>query len=194
MKNFVIATVSVIALLGAANAAEKTSEMKEVTPAHMMGAKKEAHPMHRAHKHHKHHMRHGHMRHGHALAVYVNYPPVNVAAFSACPCEYYQGNQEHAYIYHEGYFWYPHAHAEMLVGYAPHHMHGSYWYPSRMHPHAVYIDQHNMMPHEIYPVPMGAHHGMKHHAHKHHGMKHHGMKHHAPGSEMHKQEMHPMQK
>lgn len=182
MKSFVIATVSVFALLGAANAEEKAAEMnKESKPAHTMEGKEHCPPHLKHHKHHKHHGHHGHkghMRQGHALAVYVNYPLLNVAAFSECPCEYYEGNQAHPYIWHEGYFWYPHAQADVLLGYTPHHMHGSYWYPSRVHPHTVYIDQQNMMPHEIYPVQMGSHDGAvvghkKHHRHHHKGKKHH---------------------
>lgn len=183
MKNFVIATVSAVALLGAAaHADEKSPEMKEIqNPAqekiaevqsaphvkhHKHHAHHKHHGHHKHHKHHKHHGHHGHMHQGHPLAVYVNYPLVNVAAFCARPCEYYEG---FPYVWHEGYFWYPHEHGEMFVGYTPPYVRGSYWYPSRLHPHMVYVDKHDMMPHEIYPVPMGSHEGAMHmHKHKHH--------------------------
>lgn len=186
MKNFVIATVSAVALLGSyANATTEgtTSKAKEAAPVHQkVDGKKAAHHGQHAHKHHAHkhhgHRHHAHKHDGHALAVFVNYPLVNVAAFSACPCEYYQSNKEHAYIWHEGYFWYPHSHAGMLPGYTPHQLHGSFWYPSRLHPHMVYIDRQNMMPHEVYPVQIGSQHeGGVHHHHHHKGkMKHHGKK------------------
>lgn len=220
MKNFVITTVSVFALLNVANAQEAKHEIER--PAHVEG-KEHCPPQHKHHKHHKHHGHHKHhAHHGHhaqqqrPLAVRVNFPPVNVSTFSACPCEYYQDNKDYGYIWHEGYFYYPHPHGGMLPGYTPHQMHGSFWYPSRLHPHAVYIDKQTMMSHEIFPVEeanWGAlHHGKKHLGHKHHGRKHHGHKHHgvkhhaaeaAPagrelhtGQEMpaHKQEMPSMQK
>lgn len=201
MKNFVIATVSVFALLSAANAAEEKAPemMTEGKPA-MEG--KECPPHHKKAKHHKrqkHHKHHGHrgsMHQHHALAVYVNYPLLDVAAFSACPCEYYEGNQACPYVWHEGYFWYPHPRADVLVGYTPHHMHGSYWYPSRVHPHAVYVDKQSMMPHEIYPVQVGAHGGermIKGHRGHHKGkIMHHAPVHHA-APKMHKQ-VAPMEK
>ena len=223
MKNFVITTVSVFALLGAANAQEARLEtMKEERAAHVMEGKENCPPHHKhrkAHKHHKHHAHRGHAQQQGALAVRVNFPPVNVSTFSACPCEYYQDNKDYGYVWHEGYFYYPQPHGEMLPGYTPCQREGSFWYPSRLHPHAVYVDKQNMMPHEVYPVEeanWGAmhhghkhhghkHHGMKHHGMKHHGIKHHGMKHHAPahaahempmdqGMPAHKQDMQPMQK
>lgn len=203
MKYFVIATVSAVALLGNAYAnvgtQENTAETKKVAAAHEMAAQP-AHHMHHAHKHHahkhhhhKHHHRfHGH--HGHALAVYVNYPLVNVPVFNACQPEFYQGNKEHAYIWHEGYFWYPHAHGEMIPGYRAHFMHGAYWYPSQLHPHKIYIDKETMAPHAVYPVQIGtenmhhrAHKGMHKHRHHHHKAKKH---HHAAKKEQMKVEHH----
>lgn len=199
MKNFVIATVSAVALLGTAVYAENRSApmMKESNPAHEMPAHERAagnetcpphHKKHHAHhKHKKHHHRHVDRGHrGHPLAVYVNYPPLNVAAFSACGCEYYQGNQAFGYIYHEGYYWYPQLRGDMLIGYEPYNMQGYYWYPSRLHPHAVYVDRQSPLHPSLYPVPMemasmGAGSAHKHHRHlrhhAHHGARHHG--HHA---------------
>lgn len=205
MKNFVIATVSVFALLSAANAAEEKApetmtegkpamEGKECPPHHK-------HPKHHGHKHHghKHHGHRGSMHQHHALAVYVNYPLLDVAAFSACQQEYYQGNQAYGYIWHEGYFWYPQMHADLLVGYTPHYMHGYHWYPSRVHPHAVYVDKQSMMPHEIYPVQVGAHGGEmmmkehRHHKHHHKGKKMHSAQGAPVAPKMHKEAV-PMEK
>ncbi|MBA3813847.1 MAG: hypothetical protein H0X26_05070 [Alphaproteobacteria bacterium] len=201
MKNFVIATVSAIALLGNAyanvDAHKKSTEMKEGASAHEMARKENGphHHKHHAHKHHGH--KHAHRFHGHhgqhALAVYVNYPLVNAPAFNACQREYYQGNQEHCYIWHEGYFWYPHAQANMLPGYTAHSQHGAYWYPSQAHPHKVYIDRENMTPHEVYPVQIGSermqnrdhhrgHKGMHKHGHHHKAKK----AHHHADKKMHK--------
>lgn len=203
MKNFVIATVSAVALLSTAATAEENSAtmLKEVV--HQKAAEHH-HVQHHQKKHYKgkHHHKHvdrGH--HGGPLAVYVNYPPLNIAAFSACPCEYYQGNQEYRYIYHEGYYWYPQMNATLLVGYNPHYMLGYYWYPSRLHPHAVYVEMQSPLHPSLYPMPMGMggtmhhgmhkHHGKRHHHahHRHHGAaKHHGAAHHgtkAPMAPMH---------
>jgi hypothetical protein len=211
MKNFVIATVSAVALLSTAAIAEENSAtmMKEVhqkagehCPSHH---KKHHHAkMHHKGKHH-HHVDRGHR--GGPLAVYVNYPPLNVAAFSACPCEYYQGNQACGYIYHEGYYWYPQMRADLLIGYQPHQMQGQYWYPSRLHPHAVYVEMQSPMHPTLYAVPiemagtmhhgMHKHHGKKHHRahHKHHGhpaaVKHHSAAHHGATAPM--APMHPAQ-
>lgn len=171
MKNFVIATVSAVALLGAnAYAQEHSPKVEKVRPTPIVAGK--AAPHHPAHAHHKHHAHHGHHQ-GHPLAVYVNYPPVNVAAFGACPCEYYQDNKDYGYVWHEGYFWYPQAHANLLVGYAPHHMRDSYWYPSRLHPHAVYVERQHMTHPHLYPVVGEGHPAaMKHmHKHRHHAGK-----------------------
>lgn len=202
MKNFVIATVSVVALLGTAVHAENRSApmMKESNPApaHEMAGKPECpthHKKHRAHhKHKKHHHRHVDRGHrGGPLAVYVNYPPLNVAAFSACGCEYYQGNQAFGYIYHEGYYWYPQLRGDMLIGYEPYNMQGYYWYPSRLHPHAVYVDRQSPLHPSLYPVPMemasmGA--GSAHMHHRRHA--HHGARHHAHHGAMHAAKRHAL--
>lgn len=196
MKNFVIATASVVALLSAAHAEEKSNEMTQSETYTVQTKEKESRPAthkRHAHKRHRHH-KHAHRGHGHPgpLAVFVNYPPVNPAAFSACACEYYQGKQECPYVYHEGYYWYPHARAELLAGYTPQFVRGSYWYPSRLHPHAIYIDKQNMMPHEVYPVQIGEHMGKmhKHRAHHKGHMKHHGKAMHHEKAMHHAKEMH----
>lgn len=160
MKNFVITAVSAAALLGAAaaNAQEKTAEAQNTpapavaTPAEKAAPKAEC-PVKRK-KAMKHRSKQA--RAARALAVYVNYPPVDLCAFNACPCEYYQGNQGYGYIYHGGYYWYPHVHGQALAGYTPPYLHGSYWYPSRLHPHVMYIDGKGAIAHDLYPVEMGA--------------------------------------
>lgn len=133
------------------------------------------------------------MHEGRPLAVYVDIPLVDAAAFNACQPEFYQGNQAHAYIWHQGYFWYPHAHGGLLAGYKAHHAHGSYWYPSRVHPHSFYIDQQTMIPHEIYPVQMGSGEEGMMHKHRHHHGKHHGHHHHK-GHMKHSAKEMPMEK
>jgi hypothetical protein len=194
MKNFVITTVSVFALLGNAyanvDAQEKSAEMKEAAPApaHEMAGKKAAHHGHRAHHgHHKHHGHHAHQGHR-PLAVYVNYPPVSLEAFSACPCEYYQGNQEYQYVWHEGYFWYPHPHAGLVPGYTPPFVRGQHWYASRSHPHQIYVDRQDMSRHDLMPVHIGDHPqgAMHRHGHPHHK----GKKAHHAGKKMTRGEGH----
>jgi len=162
MKNFVIASVSMLAFLGAANAHEGKHHKEHAK--HHMHKGAHAHHMHKHYKHHTHHVAHR------PLWVAVNYPPVCPQALTACPCAYYQGNQAFAYVYHEGYYWYPHTRADLLAGYTPHHIRGSYWYPSRVHPHAVYVEGAAIMHHDLYPVTEAK---MPHHMGKHHGKKHH---------------------
>jgi hypothetical protein len=203
MKNFVIATVSAVALLGTAAYAEENSAtmMKEVTPAHQKAGEncpphhKKKHHTNKHRKHHKHHVHRGHR--GGPLAVRVHFPPVNVGAFSACPCEYYQGNQEARYVYHEGYYWYPQMRADLWMGYQPVQMHGFHWYPSILHPHAVYVEKQSPLHPNLYPVDgeIGMGRGAMHHRHhRHHGKRHHmhHVKHHAEkhnAQPMHQKEM-----
>ena len=215
MKNFVIATVSAVALLGtAAYAVEGPAHQmpQGAAPAHQMGehhAMKAEHcPSHHRKKHHhkKHHKVHHkhrhveHCGHGGPLHVRVNFPPYDVSAFSACPCEYYQGNQACQYVYHDGYYWYPQTRADLWAGFRPINVRGSHWYPSILHPHAVYAEKQSPLHPILIPVEgevgMGSgpnslthcerhghhrHHG-RHHArhHRHHHARHHAVRHHAP--------------
>jgi hypothetical protein len=184
MKNFVIATVSVVALLGVAHAEEQVqiqqhpaptiAEQKAAAPmaaqpaapAHKAAAHHKAHHAHKHHaehcghkhhKHHAHHRHHGHHRHhmAHgALAVRVNFPPTCIP--DTCQPTCYENMTGCDYMWHEGYFWYPHARADMLAGYAPYQRGGSYWYPSRLHPHAVYVEGQSFFHPELVPVEEGA--------------------------------------
>jgi Ni/Co efflux regulator RcnB len=211
MKNFVIATVSAVALLSTAAIAEENSATMLQEVAQHKAAEhhqksgehcsKHHHKKHHKGKHHRHHVDRGHPGGGHPLWVAVNFPPVNVAAFSACPCEYYQGNQEFRYIYHEGYYWYPQMRADLLAGYQPCQVQGYYWYPSIIVPHAVYIENVSPFHPTLYPVQMGMggamphgkmhkHHGKMHHR-AHHAAKHHAAAHHGATAPM--KPVHPAQ-
>jgi hypothetical protein len=100
--------------------------------------KHEAHK-HVAHKHHAHHHLHHHYHYymGQPVEVYE----MLRQDYRRYPVEYYGGQSTCPYRYHGGYFWYPHARDNMLRSYMPHAIEGRYWYPSRMHPHAVYVDR-----------------------------------------------------
>lgn len=103
------------------------------------------HAKHRGHhpKHHvKHHARMGHPQYPNQAeigGVFVTFPPMNLG--ESWRPELYAGRTECPYAYHEGYFWYPHTNAAMLRGYTPSLLRGMYWYPSYMHPYAVYTQR-----------------------------------------------------
>lgn len=169
MKKFIFATVSGLALsLAYPVYAEDASSTDVTTPAEAAAAptaasaapaapKAATAPMAKVVHHHKHHAHH-HKHHAHShvgmattevAGVYVTFPPVDECGRPVCTPSYYAGNQECPYQYHGGYFWYPHAHANLLEGYVPYNYNGMYWYASRMHPHVVYVDRTPM----VYTLP-----------------------------------------
>lgn len=109
----------------------------------------EHHAKHHGHhaKHHGHHAKHpayvgGHPQYPNQAdigGVFVTFPPMDLGE-NYRP-EFYAGRTECPYAYHGGYFWYPHTNATMLNGYNPARLRGMYWYPSYMHPHAVYTQR-----------------------------------------------------
>jgi hypothetical protein len=171
MKKFIFATVSGLALsLSYAAVAKdavttqavpaKQGEMMKVVPA----------PKSAAVHHHKHHKHHGHHRHhGHHVesmggpaakveGIYVAFPPLSDCGEPTCIPSYYAGNPECPYQYHEGYFWYPQAKGDVLVGYSPYYHQGLYWYASHMHPHMVYVEKKGLV--FVEPYPLHAPHAM----------------------------------
>lgn len=180
MKNLILAAVSVVALTAASGVnaqdqnqtqAPDTSKMLELqAPAasdssnkmmelHAPAAsskimKHKAAPHHKAHHHKKHHHKHhpaGSAYHPIEVdGVFITLPPMNP--------ELYWGRGDCPYIAHGGYFWYPHARADLLANYAPYGVGGRYWYPSYMHPHMVYIDRAPLV--YTYPYPLNAPHPM----------------------------------
>jgi len=156
MKNFIFATVSGLTLLVAQGVLAKedtsapttTMEKKISAPSHK----------HKA-KHHKQQAHRGKSTHRAQVAdVYVIFPPVvengcDTCAAQAAP-QYYAGRQDCPYMYYGGYFWYPNAQGTLLKGYTPYHTEGRYWYASRLHPHAVYIEGTPMV--YTYPYSMQA--------------------------------------
>ncbi len=128
-------------------------------------------PKHHRKKHHrKHHKHHVHHARPTSMESNILVPVVQpcgcetpcetspcqaeTCETNACAPQYYQGRQENPYWYAGGYFWYPHASANMLPNYVPLRTQGMYWYPSRMHPHAVYVEGTN--PVYAYPISMYA--------------------------------------
>lgn len=99
-------------------AVEKPCPMKSATKAHK----------HHAHKHHKHHAR--------VNPVYVAFPPAQ-----GCVVQDYCGTASCPYVYHGGYFWYPHTQANLVLDYTPSQWNGNYWYASHHHPHVVYLNR-----------------------------------------------------
>lgn len=71
--------------------------------------------------------------------TYVAFPET-----TNCNVEYY-GTEANSYVYHGGYFWYPNADGTLLDGYEPTYWDGQYWYPSRIHPHHVYVEKQNVL-------------------------------------------------
>ncbi|MBL8677384.1 MAG: hypothetical protein JNJ47_08250 [Alphaproteobacteria bacterium] len=101
---------------------------------------------HKAGYHRKHHGKHsasmGHPQYPNQAdigGVFVTFPPMDLG--DACRPEFYAGRTECPYVYHGGYFWYPHINATMLEGYTPSLLRGMYWYPSYMHPYVVYAQK-----------------------------------------------------
>ena len=173
MKGIVLATVSCVALLTAANVVNaEDAAMVPAVPAPSEKADSKAGPNATAMKnkvvahkkqHHAHHPRaHHHPRHhrmepGYRVPVegiYVTFPPINECGQPTLGPAYYWGNPQCPYLYHGGYFWYPHARADMLRGYTPYYDQRWYWYPSRVHPHAVYIDRTPLVYTHPYPLHM----------------------------------------
>ena len=70
--------------------------------------------------------------------VFVTFPPMDL---NLCKPQSFCGKPECPYISYEGYFWYPEARQNLLVGYEPAQLRGMYWYPSHMHPHTVYTEK-----------------------------------------------------
>ncbi|MBX9785786.1 MAG: hypothetical protein K2Y08_00460 [Alphaproteobacteria bacterium] len=101
------------------------------------------HPAKHHGKHHgKHHPHMGHPQYPNQAnigGVFVTFPPMDLG--DTCRPEFYTGRTECPYVYHGGYFWYPHVNATMLNGYTPSLLRGMYWYPSYMHPYAVYTQR-----------------------------------------------------
>ena len=123
-------------------------------------AHKKQHHAQQHHAHHPrahHHPRHHYMEPGHRVPVervYVTFPPINECGQPILGPAYYWGNPQCPYLYHGGYFWYPHARADMLKGYTPYYDQRWYWYASRTHPHAVYIDRTPLAYTHPYPLHM----------------------------------------
>ncbi|MBI2707821.1 MAG: hypothetical protein HYX35_05890 [Proteobacteria bacterium] len=91
-------------------------------------------PKPQAHKvHNKHHHKPKHI--APMQNMQVTFPPAQ-----GCNVDYYCGTTTCPYVYHGGYFWYPHTQSTVLPGYTPSYWNGAYWYASRMHPHMLYID------------------------------------------------------
>ncbi len=99
------------------------------------------HAKHQGH-HAKHHAHMGHPQYPNQAnigGVFVTFPPMDLG--DTCRPEFYAGRTECPYVCHGGYFWYPHANATLLNGYNPSLLRGMYWYPSYMHPYAVYTQR-----------------------------------------------------
>lgn len=142
MKTILFAVVSGLAIITASEVNAQNqgqSGMKAPTSPH-----KSMHPKHPVHKHHAH--RHHYHHHHH----YHYYSPEE----HLYEIEYYGGHLGCPYRYHGSYFWYPHPQGNLLRGYAPYLINGMYWYPSRMHPHAVYVERSPMV--LIHPFSMNA--------------------------------------
>lgn len=164
MKNFIFATVSGLALSLSYAAVAKEAATTQAAPAQqaeMMKVKPA--PKHVAAPHHKHH---GHHKHHVAMSgatptvegIYVAFPPLNDCGEQTCIPSYYAGNPDCPYQYHGGYFWYPQAKGDVLVGYNPYYHQGLYWYASRMHPHMVYVEKRGLV--FVHPYPLHAPHVM----------------------------------
>jgi len=100
------------------------------------------HVKHHGKHHAKHHTHMGHPQYPNQAdigGVFVTFPPMDLG--DTCRPEFYAGRTECPYVYHGGYFWYPHINATMLRGYTPSLLRGMYWYPSYMHPYAVYTQK-----------------------------------------------------
>ena len=182
MKNFIFATVSGLALTFSqySYAEEATTapeaEVIEIVEVQPEAPKATAHKPVAKHHHHKHHA-HGHAHHGHAHhhkhahhmhphtdgyrvrvdGVYVAFPPFDECGRQVCAPQYYWGNPECPFAYHGGYFWYPHSQGNMLTGYVPYNYRGMYWYPSRMHPHMIYVDKVAPVYHHPYQLHLMPH-------------------------------------
>jgi hypothetical protein len=165
MKNFVLAAVSGIALIAATSVCAQGDDKKGVDKAApdatapaaadvKAPAEKKA-PV--VHKHHgaAHHAHKGHHKphHKHRRAegrteidgVFVTFPPVDARGVAVIVPEYYAGKKDCPYMYHGGYFWYPHTRADMMPGYTPHCANNACWYASYAHPHKVYIEGEKMV-------------------------------------------------
>ena len=181
MKGIVLATVSCVALLtaSAVNAEEAATASATLEPSakadpkagpadtaavdNKVKAHKRQHHAQQHHAHHpQHHRAHHHPKHhymepGYRVpveGVYVTFPPINECGQPILGPAYYWGNPQAPYLYHGGYFWYPHARADMLRGYTPYYDQRWYWYASRMHPHAVYVDRAPLAYTHPYPLHM----------------------------------------
>lgn len=188
MKNLVLTAVSVVALIAASGVnaqaqgqagspdASKMMDLQAAPPATMPAmpmpkAMPKAAPHVAVSKPHtashkvRHHKPHHHPHHkGGAYypvevqGVYVTFPPMDVHGNPVCNPEYYWGKTDCPYMYHGGYFWYPHSRADMLSDYVPYNAGGMYWYASYMHPHMVYAQRAPMA--YAYPYPLYAPHPM----------------------------------
>ncbi|MBY0500474.1 MAG: hypothetical protein K2P93_00540 [Alphaproteobacteria bacterium] len=165
MKNFVLAAVSGFALIAATSLCAQGEEKKgadQAAPdamAPVAADKKAPTPEKKApvasHKHHgKHHAHkgHPHKHHHHrgearteVNGVFVAFPPVDARGVAVIVPEYYAGKRDCPYMYHGGYFWYPHTRADMMPGYTPHCANNACWYASYAHPHRVYVEGENMV-------------------------------------------------
>ncbi len=155
MKKVILAAISGAALISVSAVSADEKKMETPAPASMdkKMPSKEAMPVKSQHKkHHKHHHHH-HGMDGRAEinGVYVTLP-VNVNGQIEFLPEYYAGNKNFPYLYHGGYFWYPHARNDIMAGYTPHCANGKCWYSSYVHPHMHYVQGENMvvvLPHRM---------------------------------------------
>jgi opacity protein-like surface antigen len=172
MKKVILAAVSGVALMGVAYAqdakkaeapasVDKNMPAKAAVPAGNAAA--DAHKKPAEHHHHKKHHKHPHGDSGRTEidGVYVTMP-VNVNGQIEFLPEYYAGQKNYPYMYHGGYFWYPHAHNNVLQGYKPHCANNACWYASYTHPHMVYIQGENMV--AVHPYVMDGAMYERHHA------------------------------
>lgn len=174
MKNFVLAAVSGFALIAATSVCAQGEDKKgddvkasekavpEAADAKGKASAKNAAPAHKHHVREGHHKPHHKPHHRHHRAegrteingVFVTFPPVDARGVAVIVPEYYAGKRDCPYMYHGGYFWYPHTRADMMPGYTPHCANNACWYASYAHPHKVYIEGENMV--FVLPHPMDA--------------------------------------
>ena len=76
--------------------------------------------------------------HNHHEHAYVEFPPKNEEGNIMYHPEFYMSDQSRPYVYHGGYWWYPHADATMVEGYMPIMHEGYYWYASEVGPDVFY--------------------------------------------------------
>lgn len=161
MKKVILAAISGAALISISAVSADEKKMEAPAPASMdkKMPTKEAMPLKHHHAKHRHHHHHGMDGRTEIDGVYVTLP-VNVNGQIEFLPEYYVGNKNFPYLYHGGYFWYPHARHDIIAGYVPHCANGRCWYASYVHPHMHYVQGENMvvvLPHRMDGVIFDGH-------------------------------------